>query len=262
MTDEREWIKMSSVESACRIPPSIGPRTLTMRWSKLDLKRIPLGPVLVFLGVFGGGFLWLVLIGLRFDYLITEVYNGGGPGEAIWSLDPLFTIFAAIPGIILVTLGLIVSIRSTPEHSEEVKPEMGYQPLNLFYLGEICLLITTVVSFIGFLSISSLTVEVVRVTAIIMGVIVITCITHMLSFVLWGSKSRLDSSKLSRNTAILLAVELVTLLSVVLVYRLYTWSFIRTTTLVITSSSFLGLLLLIPRFLDLESKTNVESDLD
>jgi len=226
-----------------------------------ELKRIPLGPALVFLGVFGGGLLWLVLIGLRFNYLITEVYNGGGPGEAIWSLDPLFTILAAIPGIILVLVGLIVSVQSTPEHSEEVKPEMGYQQLNLSYLGEICLLVTIVVSFIGFLGISGIIVEVVRVSAIIMGAIVITCIAHMLSFFLRESISRLDSLKFSRNTAILLAVELVILFSVVLALRLYTWSFIRSTTLVITSSGFLGLLLLTPRFLNLESKNGVEGEI-
>ncbi len=225
-----------------------------------ELKRIPLGPALVFLGVFGGGLLWLVLTGLRFDYLITEVYNGGGPGEAIWSIDPLFTILAAIPGIFLVLVGLIVSVQSTPEHSEEVKPEMGYQQLNLFYIGEICLLVTIVVSFIGFLSISSSVVEVVRVSAIIMGAIVITCIAHMLSFFLRESISRLDSSKFSRNTAILLAVELVILFSVVLALRLYTWSFIRSTTLAITSSGFLGLLLLTPRFLNLESKNGAEGE--
>ncbi len=225
------------------------------------MKRIPLGPALVFLGVFGGGLLWLVLTGLRFDYLITEVYNGGGPGEAIWSIDPLFTILAAIPGIFLVLVGLIVSVQSTPEHSEEVKPEMGYQQLNLFYIGEICLLVTIVVSFIGFLSISSSVVEVVRVSAIIMGAIVITCIAHMLSFFLRESISRLDSSKFSRNTAILLAVELVILFSVVLALRLYTWSFIRSTTLAITSSGFLGLLLLTPRFLNLESKNGAEGEI-
>ena len=223
-----------------------------MGMNSSELKRIPLGPALVFLGVFGGGLLWLVLCGLRFDYLITEVYNGGGPGEAIWSLDPLFTMLAAIPGMILVFAGFIVSVQFTPEHSEEVKHEMGYQQLNLFYLGEICLLVTIIVSLIGFLSISSFIVEVVRVSAIIMGAIVITCMVHMLSFFLRESISRLDSSKLSRNTAILLAVELVILLSVVLALRLYTWSSIRSTTLVITSSGFLGLLLLTPRFLNLE----------
>ena len=225
-----------------------------------ELKRIPLGPALVFLGVFGGGLFWLVLCGLRFDYLITEIYNGD-PGEAIWSLDPLFTTLAAIPGIILVLVGLIVSVQSPPEHSEEVKPEMGYQQLNLFYLGEICLLVTIVVSFIGFLSISSFIVEVVRVSAIIMGAIGITCMVHMLSFFLRESISRLNSSKLSRNIAILLAVELVILLSVVLALRLYTWSFIRSTTLVTTSSGFLGLLLLTPRFLHLESKNGAEGEI-
>lgn len=225
-----------------------------------ELKRLPLGPVLVLLGVFGGGLLWIVLVGLRFWYLITEVYNGGGPGEAIWSIDPLFTIVAAIPGIILVFVGLIVSIKSPPEHSAEVTAEISNQKLNLFYLGEICLLVTIIVSIIGSLGVSSLIVEVVRISAIMMGAIVITCIAHVLSSVLSGSISRLDSSIISRNTAILLAVELVMLFSVVLALRLYTWSFIRTTTLAITSSGFLGLLLLTPRFLNLKSKNGAEGE--
>jgi len=216
---------------------------------------------LVLLGVFGGGLLWIILIELRFWYLITEVYNGGGPGEAIWSLDPLFTILAAIPGIILVFVGLIVSVQSPPEHTEEVKPEINYPQLNLFYVGEICLLVTIVVSLIGFLGVSNLFVEVVRVSAIIMGVIVITCITHMFSLALSGSFSKLDSSRLSRNTAILLAAELVILFLVVLTLRLYTWSFIRTTTLVITSSGFLGLLFITPRFLKFESRNRAEGEI-
>jgi hypothetical protein len=206
-----------------------------------------------FLGIFGGGLLWLVLVGLRFDYLISEVYDGGGPGEAIWSIDPLFTILAAIPGIILVFAGLFVSIQSTPE--------MGYQQLHLFYMGEICILVTIVVSLIGFLSISSLTAGVFGVSMIIMGAIVITCIIHILSFVLLGSIHRLDLLKLSRNTAILLAVELVILISVVLAFQLYTWSLIGPTTLVITSSGILGLLLLTPRFLNSESKNGAEGEI-
>ncbi|MGY5881292.1 MAG: hypothetical protein RTV31_13650 [Candidatus Thorarchaeota archaeon] len=261
MTDEREWIKSRPVESACRIPPSTGTRTFSMRWSKRDLKRFPLGPVLVFLGVFGGGLLWLILIGLRFDYLITEVYGGGGPGEAIWSLDPLFTIFAAIPGIILAFVGVIVSVQSSSEHLEEIKPKLSFQWLNLFYLGEICLLVTVVVSFIGFLGVSSLSAEVVRISAILMGAIVITCIIHMLSLVLRRSIGTQDSSKLQRISAILLTTELVILLSVVLGLRLYTWSFIRITTLVIMSSGFLGLLLITPQFLSLENKNGAEGEI-
>jgi len=225
------------------------------------LKRLPLGPVLFFLGIFVGGLIWLVLTGLRFDYLITEVYNGGGPGEAIWSIDPLFTLFAAIPGIILVFVGLIVSVQSPPEHLEEVKPKMDFRWLNLFYLGETCLLVTIVVSFIGFLGVSSLIVEIVQISAILMGAIVITCIIHMLSLVLRKSISRLDSSKLQRISAILLATEFIILVSVVVALQLYTWSFIRTTTLVITSSGFLGLILITPQFLRLESKNGAEGEI-
>jgi hypothetical protein len=176
-----------------------------------ELKRPPLGPTLFFLGVFGGGPLWLVLVGLRFDYLISEVYNGGGPGEAIWSIDPLFTILAAVPAMILVFVGLIVSFKSTIE--------MGNILLNLFYLGEICLLVTIIASCIGFLGISSLSVELVYISAIIMGAIVITCIIHMSSFIPSESINRLGPFKFLRNTAILLAVELLTLFLVVVALR-------------------------------------------
>ncbi|MDF1538406.1 MAG: hypothetical protein P1Q69_05850 [Candidatus Thorarchaeota archaeon] len=224
------------------------------------MKRIHLGPALVFLGVFGGGLFWIVLTGLRFDSLVAEFHNGV-PGEAIWSLDPLFTIFAAIPGMILIFFGFLCSVLSTSEYSEEGKPEMDYRQLNLFYLGEICLLVTAIVSFIGFLGVSSLIAEVVRVSAIAMGVIAVTCLVHMLSFVLREVVSKAGSSNLTRNTAILLAVELLTLLSAVLVFRLYNWSFIRSTTLIIESSGFIGLLLLTPRFLNLESKNGGKGEI-
>ncbi len=213
------------------------------------------------LGIFGGGLLWVVLVQLRFDYLITEVYDGGGPGEAIWSIDPLFTILAAIPGLILVFVGLIVSVQTQPEHFEEVKPKIDYQQLNLLYLGEICLLVTIIVSFIGFLGISGLIVEIVQISAMLMGTIMITCVTHMASLVPRKSTSRLGSSKFSRNTAILLALEFMILISVVLALRLYTQSFIRTTTLVITTSGFLGLLLITPNFLKLENKNGAEGEI-
>ncbi len=225
------------------------------------LKRFPLGPMLVFLGIFGGGLLWLILIGLRFEYLITEVYNGGGPGEAIWALDPIFTILAAFPGVILVLAGLIVSVRSSPEHPKELESKVGYQKLNLFYLGEICLFVTIVVSIIGFLGISSLIVELVQISAILMVIIALTCMTHMFSLVLRNPINRLSSSKFSRNTAILLAIELMVLILVVLALRLYTWSFIRTTTLVIAASGFLGLILITPRFLKVESKNGAEGEI-
>ncbi len=224
------------------------------------MKRISLGPALVFLGIFGGGLLWIVLIGLRFDYLITEVYNDG-PGEAIWSLDPLFTMLAAIPGIILVFVGFIVSVLPIPGHSEEVRSESRYQQLNLFYIGEICLLVTIVASLIGFFSISSSAVEVVRVSGIIIGAILITCLVHVLSYVLRGSIGGLDWLSLSKNTAILIAAELVALFSVVLALRLYIWSFIRSMTIVIRSSGLLGLLLLAPRFLNPERKDGAEGEI-
>ncbi|MFW9974008.1 MAG: hypothetical protein ACFFDQ_01900 [Candidatus Thorarchaeota archaeon] len=219
-----------------------------------------MGPALVSLGIFGGGFFWLVLTGLRFDYLITNVYHGD-PGEAIWSLDPLFTVIAAVPGLILVFVGIILSAQTASEQANEIEPEVGYHQLNLFYIGEISLLVTAIVSFIGFLGISQSIVEIDWVAAIIMGAIVITSIVQLLSFVLRKSISKIDSFKLSKNAAILLAVELGILLSIVLILRLYTWSFIRWTTLVIISSGFLGLLFLTPSFLDPKCKSGAEGEI-
>lgn len=67
MTDEREWIKSISVESACRIPPSVGSRKLSIRWSKLDLSskriRVTASAVIVLL------FLMPLLLGIYFIYV-------------------------------------------------------------------------------------------------------------------------------------------------------------------------------------------------
>ena len=225
------------------------------------MKRVLLGPVLVFLGIFGGGFLWLVLIGIRFEYLITVVYDGADPGEAIWALDPIFTILAAVPGIILALIGLSLSLKSSYEQPIETKSKVSFRELNLFYLGEICLLVTIVVSIIGFLGISGLIVELVQISAILMALIALTCITHMFSLVLRNPIRKLGLSKFSRNTAILLTIELMILILVVLTLRLYTWSLIRTTTLVIAVSGFLGLVLITPRFLKVEGKNGAEGEI-
>jgi len=74
----------------------------------LDKSRF--GPILVFSGIFGGGLFWLIACILRFDYLVNEVYNGGGPGEAIWAIDPVFTILAALPGLVLFLIGLHIVV--------------------------------------------------------------------------------------------------------------------------------------------------------
>jgi len=217
----------------------------------LELGRIPLGPAFVSLGIFGGGFLWIVLTGLRFDYLITNVYHGD-PGEAIWSLDPFFTVIAAVPGLILVFVGIILSVWTTLDYAKVIEPEAGYHKLNLFYIGEISLLVTTIVSFIGFLGVSQIIVEITWIAAIIMGTIVATCIIQLVFSIRMTQINDPDSLKISRNAAILLALEFVTLSLVVFIFQLYTWSFIRWTTLVIIVSGFLGILLLTPRFLNLK----------
>jgi hypothetical protein len=224
-----------------------------------ELRRTPMGPTLVFLGIFGGGLLWMVLTGLRFEYLITNVYHGD-PGEAIWSLDPLFTVIAAVPGLILVFVGIALSFQTAPEQPKDIKSEVGYHQINLYYIGEISLLVTSIVSFVGFLGVSQSTIEINHVSATIMGTILITCLAQLLSSVLGESIPWLDSLKLSRDVAIVLAMELFVLPLFVISLRLYTSSFIRWTTLAITSSGFLGLLLLAPRFLNPKSKSGTEGE--
>lgn len=74
------------------------------------LNQSRLGLLLVFIGIFVGGLFWLIACGLRFDYLVNEVYGGGGPGEAIWAMDPVFTILAALPGLVLFLIGLHIVV--------------------------------------------------------------------------------------------------------------------------------------------------------
>ena len=217
------------------------------------VKRVPLGPFLVALGVFGGGLLWIVLIGLRFEYLITVVYGGYDPGEAIWALDPVFTLVAAIPGGLLTLAGLIVSFRSRLGTSTP--------SLNLFYIGEICLLIALITSMIGFLGTAGLVIEAVMISTILMGLIAFTGVLHILSVVISKSVTIIESLNIVRNTAILLLVEFLLLASIVTVFHLYSWSLIRSATLVITSSGILGLLLLAPSFLRITRKSGTEGEI-
>jgi len=72
------------------------------------LKSNKLGPILIFLGLIGGGILWTFLVSLRFWYLINNV-PGKDIGEAIWVLDPEFTLIAAVPGLLLALYGLYVA---------------------------------------------------------------------------------------------------------------------------------------------------------
>jgi len=217
------------------------------------VKRVPLGPFLVALGVFGGGLLWLILIGFRFEYLITVVYNGYDPGEAIWALDPVLTLKAAIPGVLFTLTGLIVSF--------DTRLDKSTQTLNLFYIGEICLLIALITSIIGFLGTSSLVVESVTMFTVLMGLIALTGVFHILSLVLAKSTKRIGLLNVVRNSAILLLIEFMVLASIVTIFHLYTWSIIRSITLIITSSGIMGFLFLAPSFRGAKRKSGAEGEI-
>lgn len=217
------------------------------------MKQVFRGPFLVVLGVFGGGLLWLVLIGFRFEYLITVVYDGYDHGEAIWALDPVFTVTAAIPGVLLTLAGLIVSFRT--------RLGTNTQSWNLFYIGEICLVVTFITSIIGVLGTSSIVVESITISTVLMGSIAITGGFHILSVALAKSVKILETLNIVRNTAVLLLFELVILSSIVTIFHLYTWSLIRITTLVITSSGILGFLFLTPVFLGINRNSSAEGEI-
>lgn len=227
------------------------------------MKRFPIGPLMVFSGIVGGGLLWLVLCGLRFDYLVSEVYNGSSPGEAIWALDPIFTIAAALPGGLLVFAGFFVSLQ-TPEYfkRKEQSTEMSqnlrtYRYQNLFYLGNIVLIIPLVTSFLGLVSSSGSLLEGVIFSSIIMATILITCIISLVYHVYLTIRSdriELQSSILSRSVVILLIIELTALFAITYLFRLDRWSLIELTTIVIVSSGVLGLLLQIPSIFKYQEK--------
>lgn len=72
------------------------------------MERDSIGPILVISGYVLGGTIWFILVALRFDYLVHNV-PGYDIGEAIWALDPLFTVLAGLPGLTVVVLGLMIS---------------------------------------------------------------------------------------------------------------------------------------------------------
>ena len=213
------------------------------------MEKHNLGPLLVFIGIFGGGSLWCILCGLRFDYLVQTVYHGD-PGEAIWALDPTFTILAALPGISLIIVGLAFSlflfqINRINADSEEIQ---SLRVSNLFYLGEITLVFTAIICLIGYFGISTLAIEITWISAYIMLIITITYVTHLLSIIhkiIEGTPLHtFQFSTLSKITIILLCVEFITLASALLIFQLYIWSFIRFTTIFIIFSGVCGVFLL------------------
>ncbi len=207
-----------------------------------------LGPQLVFIGIFCGGLLWLFACGARFDYLINEVYNGGGPGEAIWSIDPVFTIIAALPGLFLVLLGFILALWPSTDDLSENASDGVIHPvrekhlhLNLLYLGENFLLVTAIVGLIA----SSSTI--LQVSSIVFAAIAVTCGLNLMSLLWYLWKGAADSAEMKRlvkTTLLVLAIELILLASVVLALRLHTSNSVRITTIVIQASGCFGLLLL------------------
>lgn len=207
-----------------------------------------MGPMMVFIGLFGGGLLWLILCGARFDFLIHNVYHGD-PGEAIWGLDPIFTLLAAIPGITLALIGLILSLvpriadRAIMNQEQIVTHRMS----NLFYLGEISILFTTIVSLIGFFGTFSIIIEITTGSGYLMFIVAMTGGLHLASTYHSTIKRQSHDTRihlLPKATAIFLGVELLILTALVFLFHWYIWSFIRHTTALVVLSGYLGIFLI------------------
>ncbi|MFW9803608.1 MAG: hypothetical protein ACFFFC_13185 [Candidatus Thorarchaeota archaeon] len=54
-------------------------------------------------------FTWFILIGLRFDYLVNEVYQRD-PGEPLWVLDGLFFLIVTVSAGFIALLGLLAIV--------------------------------------------------------------------------------------------------------------------------------------------------------
>ena len=217
-----------------------------------------IGPFLTLIGIFGGGLLWLLACSYRYHYL-TEPYTGAPEfsGESIWALDPVFTVLATLPGLILFFIGLIIAVSPLAHSQDEndhtrsihITPRKRVQ-LNLFYIGETFILVTTIIGLIAFFGVFTSAVEIMVIPTTIFAFIVIICILNFLTSLFYVLEGEADSANVTwiiRNTVLFLGIGLASLTFFVIALQLYTWSFIRTTTILLVLSGCFGMFLLFPR---------------
>ena len=235
------------------------------------LNQSRLGPFLTFIGVFGGGIFWLIACGLRFDYLVNEVYNDPNPGEAIWAMDPVFTILAAVPGLVLFLIGFMIAISpiigNQSEDASSKAIHLGSRKriqLNLLYIGEIFLLVTSIAGLIAFIGASTSAITIILVPTIIFAFITATCVLNLLNFLYYVWRGHFESTRITwviRTTIMFLVLEFVALAIVVLTFQLYTWSFIRSTTIFLLLSGCFGMLFLFPSASATKNKDGAEGEI-
>lgn len=206
-------------------------------------------------GIFGGGLLWLLATSIWFDYLIANVYMGD-PGEPIWVLDPIFTLIAALPGIFISLLGLVISTRD----SLQMEPQESIQrPIKnpLFYLGEILVLVTCIVSAIVAFGTASIIAETVQMTSLIFIGLSVTCGLNLFMVVISQLKRKANQKiggQVIRLSSIFLLVFLVLLVGFVWFLNLFTWNIIKLGTMVVLVTGGASLVLLYPSIRKIEEE--------
>jgi hypothetical protein len=193
-----------------------------------------IGRLLVIIGIFGGGLIWILACGVHFDYLVQEVY-GYDPGEPIWVLDPSFTLLATTPGLFISILGIAV-LTSAPQAEKY---------MNWVFLGSMMLTITGITSTVlvaGLVTMLHHTQYIINL--VLFGIITTTCgITAAYIFVVAPKFGTLENILMQRvrffSTGI--AFELVLSAIIISIFQLDTWSAVRRASFVIQFSGWLGI---------------------
>jgi hypothetical protein len=206
------------------------------------LKQSDIGRVLVFIGIFGGGIIWILACIIHFDYLVHEVYSYD-PGEPIWVLDPSFTLLATTPGLFISVLGIAV-LTSVPQTERY---------MNWVFLSSMMLIITGIISAV-LVSISCTMLHYTYsiINLVLFGIITATCdITAVYLFVIASKFGTLESVLMQRVRLFYIGIasELILSAIIIIIFQLDTWSAVRRISLLIQLSGWLGVGFLITSWL-------------
>jgi len=229
------------------------------------LNQSKLGPILVFIGIFVGGPFWLFACVLRFD--IDDVINYGDPGEAIWAIDPVFTILAALPGLVLFLKGFVIAIFPITSESDTSVVQLdskNHNQLNLLYIGEIFLLVTVIIGWITFFLTFNSIHDRDLFASVIFALITATCGFNLLNILYYTWRGHPETGMISRvirNTNLLLVLEFVVLIVVVLTFQLYTSWLIRLTTIFLLLFGCFGVFLIFLSASIMKNKYGAEGEI-
>ncbi len=235
----------------------------------LNISKI--GPLLSFIGIFGGGLFWIVACTNR----MRDPYIGylwyGVENQSIWIRDPTFAVLAALPAIILFSLGFFIAVSPILRNQDrDTHSDMAHQNsrkrvrLNLFFIGEIFILSTTTLGLGAFFEGFASTIEIVVLPTIIFAFLSLICIFNLLSmcfYVLEGDIENIKAIWTIRGTILSLTIGLMFLVFAVLALQLYTLIFIREVAIFLLLSGCFGILFLFPSATTKENEDGAEGEI-